>query len=99
MIGSTQRTSSLERENHIMPSVDEGERATGEAELIAQLLALLHTVDERASNAHPEIVEGLSQGQTIVLGLHASARRLYRGIVVLLDHRMAEESQFLARTL
>lgn len=72
--------------------------AHDEAHLEEELHALLAEPDHRLRRVVAR-VEGLSPGQVAAWGLFVAAWEVYRGILVLLERRLAQEGLMLTRTL
>lgn len=66
---------------------------------LLELNALLEDVAAKAQSARPSSSEGLSNPQTLALGLFVATFEVYLGIRALLRERLAEEARMLSRTL
>ena len=61
--------------------------------------ALLDDVAARAQSARPRTSEGLTDAQTLALGLFVATFEVFLGMRALLRERLAEEARMLSRTL
>lgn len=66
---------------------------------LSELHALLEDVAAKAQTSRSATSEGLSDAQTLALGLFVAAFEVFLGIRVLLRERLAEEARMLSRTL
>jgi hypothetical protein len=66
---------------------------------LPELYALLDDVAAKAQAARPRTSEGLTDSQTLALGLFVATFEVFLGMRALLRERLAEEARMLSRTL